>query len=94
MRGLAQPCKRFMQSSCEFFIHISDLTKQTLNHNTQSPREFGGVQLSDERTFEWLCHFARQLVHAAAVDSGKTVANAGQRQRVVADTTYHVFRLP
>ena len=28
------------------------------------------------------------------MDRGKAVANARQRERVVADTAYHVFRLP
>ena len=39
-------------------------------------------------------HFLWQQVYAAAMDRGKSVAKAGQRERVVADAADHIFRLP
>jgi len=83
-----------MQPSRKFFIHASNLAQQSVNHDPESPREFGGVQQSDEGTFELRGHSAWQQVHATPVYSRKAVPNAGQRKRIVADTAYHVFRLP
>lgn len=93
-RGLGQMCERSLQPSCKFLIQASNLAQQSANHNPESPREFGGVQLPDEGTFELRDHSAWQQIHTTAMDSRKAVANAGQRKRVVADTANHVFRLP
>ena len=92
--GFGQTCERFLQASRKLVIRISNLAKQSLNHDSESPREFGGVQLLDERAFELRGHSAWQQVHATAVGSRKAVANTGQRERIVAHAAYHVFRLP
>jgi hypothetical protein len=87
-------CERFVQAPCKVLIRASNLAKQSVNHDPESPREFGGVEFPDERTFELRRHIARQQVHTTAMGSGKAVANAGQSKRIVADSAYHVFRLP
>jgi hypothetical protein len=93
-RSLDQTCERFLQPSGKFLIDASNLAQQSLNRNPESPREFGSVQLPDEGALELRGHSAWQQVHATAMDRWKAVANAGQRQRGVADAAYHVFRLP
>ena len=47
-RSLDQTYEHFLQPSRKFFIHASNLAEQSVNHNPESPREFGGVQFSDE----------------------------------------------
>ena len=87
-------CECSLQSSCKLLIRASNLAKQSVNHYPESPRQFSNLQLPDESVFELRGHSAWQQVHATAMDSRKAVANAGQRERVVADTADHVFRLP
>jgi len=93
-RRLDQTYERFLQPSGKFLIHASNLAKHCVNHDPESSREFGGVQLPDEGAFEGRGDSGWKQVHATAMDGGKAVANASQGKRVVADTAYHVFRLP
>lgn len=65
-----------------------------MNHNLESAREFGNVQMPDERIFELSSYRAWELGQATAIDGRKAVAHAGQRKGVVADCADHVFRLP
>ena len=83
-----------MQPFRKLFIHIPNLMNQSVNHDPKSAREFVDIELSDERVLELRGYFARQQVDAATVDRIKAVANAGQCERVVANTANHVFRLP
>src|ERR1019366_3291454 len=71
-----------------------NLAEQSGNNHPESPREFGGVQLSNERSLESRGHSGRQFVYATSVGSRQVVANAGQRKRIVTDTADQVFRLP
>ena len=94
MGSLDRICEHSLQPSRKFSVHTSSFAKQAVNHNTESPPEFGDVQLADERAFELLGHRAWQQIHATIMDGRKAVANAGQRKCVVADSAYYVFRLP
>src|ERR1035441_5850177 len=93
-RTLAQRPEHFLQPLRKLFIHIRNLMNQSLNHDPKGAREFVDVELSDERVLELRGYFARQHVDATTVDRRKAVANAGQCERVVANTANHVFRLP
>jgi hypothetical protein len=87
-------CERGFQAPGKFRIGAPNFAKQAIRHDPEGPQEFRGVELSDQRVFELRCHSARQLIDATAVGRRKAVANASQSQRVVADTTDHVFGLP
>jgi hypothetical protein len=93
-RGLFQPQQCFLQPSCKFLIYAVNFAKKSVNCDIESTREFGGIQLPHERVCEWRGHVGRELVYAPAMNNRKAVANASQRKRIVADTAYHVFRLP
>jgi hypothetical protein len=57
-----------------------------VNHDPKGTREFVDIELSDERVLEFRGYCTRQQVDAATVDRRKAVANAGQCERVVANT--------
>jgi hypothetical protein len=94
IRALGQMCERFLQALCKFRIGASNFVEQAIRYDPESPQEFRGVELSDQRAFELRCHPPRQLIYTAALGRRKAVANASQGKRVVADTTDHVFGLP
>ena len=83
-----------MQPPRKCLIRASNLTQQAVYRNPEGSRELGGVKSPNQSAFELGRYFLWQQVHAAAMDSWKAVANAGERERVVANTADHIFRLP
>ena len=92
--ALCQICECPLQAAGKFRINASNFVKQAIRHSLESPQKFSAVELSNQRAFELSGQPAWQLIHAAPVSGRKTVPNASEGKRVVADATNHVFGLP
>lgn len=65
-----------------------------MEDDPESPAQLSDVHLPYERLLVRRRSFLGKEIEAASVNSRKSVANAGVRERIVPDTADHVFRLP
>jgi hypothetical protein len=73
---------------------VTDLGQQGLRGDPESAPELGRVQAADQRAGQRSGDLSREAVHAPALYRGQAVAQAGQREDMIADPADHVFGLP
>jgi len=73
---------------------VLDFRDEAVDCVAQRVGEFGGNDLADESVGEWIGDGGGKLEEAAPVEGGEAMAEAGQGEGGVTDSTDHAFGLP
>ena len=87
MSGVLKPIR-------EGVVGVANFADEPINDNPKGPCYLLSVKTLDQGSIKLGRNLRRQPIRTATVDSRKPVTNARERQRVIAYSGHHVFRLP
>ena len=92
--AFAQHRERILQPIPEFLVGQPDFDSKSVDCGAKGSQEFFRSQLLYQCRLKWRGYFLWQSIDPAPVGSRKGMADASQRESMVADTANHVFGLP